>query len=103
MAAPRLTAVLNAEYDIPSAPGLTVTGRLTHTGAAYINPANTVRVPSYMTFDLGLRYKFQSGKTPMTLRLSVNNLFDRKYWQARAYGVTVGNPRTFLLSLSADL
>ena len=56
-----------------------------------------------MTFDLGLRYKFQSGKTPMTLRLSVNNLFDREYWQARAYGVTVGNPRTFLLSLSADL
>ena len=103
MAAPRLTAVLNAEYDIPSIPGLTVTGRLTHTGAAYINPENTVRVPSYMTFDLGLRYKFQSGKTPMTLRLSVNNLFDRKYWQARAYGVTAGNPRTFLLSLSADL
>ena len=103
MAAPRLTAVLNGEYDIPSAPGLTVTGRLTHTGAAYINPANTVRVPSYMTFDLGLRYKFQSGKTPMTLRLNVNNLFDRKYWQARAYGVTVGAPRTFMLSLSADL
>ncbi|MDF7674466.1 TonB-dependent receptor [Acetobacteraceae bacterium ESL0709] len=94
----------NLEYDIPRVKGLTLTGRVTHTGHQYADNANMAKVASWTSFDLGGRYVFMLEKHPMTLRLSVENLANTRYW-ASAYGgyLTEGMPRTFKFSVTTDL
>ena len=102
-AVPELQFNLSAEWDTPFLPGLTLTARVLHTGSQYVDAANTQKLPDWTRFDLGARYHFKAGNYPMTLRASVENVFDKNYWQSAAReGLTLGAPRTFLLSLSAD-
>ena len=42
---------LGAEWDLPFIPGLTVTGRMIHTGAAFINAGNTQSIPAWTRVD----------------------------------------------------
>lgn len=65
--------------------------------------ANTQQLPSWNRFDLGARYRFNAGNTPVTLRLTVENLLNKNYWQSAAReGLTMGAPRTVLLSASTE-
>jgi iron complex outermembrane receptor protein len=52
-------------------------------------------------YDVGARYKTEINNTPVTYRLSVENLFDKHYW-AGAFSMegfaTLGGPRTVKLS-----
>lgn len=98
------SAVLGLEHDVRGVEGLTLTTRLTYNSDAYINEANDFRVSPWTTWDIGARYKFTSGKTPMTLRADVYNVTNRNYWRAlTSNGVFLGKSRTFMLSLSMDL
>ncbi|MCX5613938.1 TonB-dependent receptor [Bombella saccharophila] len=95
----------NIEYDIPFAKGLTLTGRVIHTGHQWANAQNTQRIANWTTYDLGGRYTFlMTRKQPMTLRFGVENLTNSHYW-ASSYGgyLTEGLPRTFKASLTMDL
>lgn len=94
----------NLEYDVPMVKGLTLTGRVTHTGHQYADNANNAKVPNWTSFDVGGRYVFMLEKHPMTIRLSVDNLANTRYW-ASAYGgyLTEGLPRTFKFSVTTDL
>lgn len=100
----RVNAVLGLEQDIKAVKGLTMTTRLNYTGEAYTNDTNTMRVPSYLTWDLGARYTWKNGETPMTVRADVYNVLDKSYWNALDRGaVMLGNGRTFMLSLTANI
>jgi len=103
---PKMQANLSAEWDVSFVPGLTLAGSLIYTGSEYVNVANTQRIPAWATVDLGARYGTTIAGTPVTLRATVKNVFDKGYWSgvASSYsGLMQGAPRTFLLSISTDL
>jgi iron complex outermembrane receptor protein len=52
-------AVLGAEYDIKPVDGLTATARVNHSGSQYADAANSKKLDSYTTLDLGLRYRMR--------------------------------------------
>ena len=101
---PDVQANLSGEYDLPFVKGLTATGRVIYTSSQMYDAANTQSIPEWVRFDAGLRYTFERepGK-PVTLRASVENIADRKYWAATGRGfLTPGAPRTYLMSATFD-
>ncbi|MNV25475.1 Ferrichrome receptor FcuA precursor [compost metagenome] len=69
----------------------------------YVDVGNTQTIPGWTRFDLGARYAFNANGTPMVVRATVENVFNKNYWQSAAReGLTVGAPRTVLLSVSAE-
>jgi iron complex outermembrane receptor protein len=78
-----------------------------HTGEQAVNAANTVELDAWTRFDAGVRYAFEAGDTPVALRVRVENLADEDQWVAvggypGANYLTLGAPRSFSVSLSAD-
>jgi iron complex outermembrane receptor protein len=101
---PRVQFNMYAEYDLPFAPGLTTTARGIATDLQYYDQANTQSIPSWGRLDLGARYRFALGNTPMVARFNIENVLGANYWQSTGAGfLTLGAPRTYLFSLSADL
>ena len=101
-AVPAVQLNTSAEWDPPMVPGGTVFTRVTYTDGSYIDPANTVRVPSWTRLDLGGRYTFELNGKAVTARFDILNVNGIDYYVARAGSVSLGNPRTFLFSLSSD-
>lgn len=99
---PRFTAVLGVEQDIAGVEGLSLSTRMVYNSSAYINEANTFRVSPWVRWDMGARYSFKAGHTPMTVRADVLNVLNRNYWHALENAVYLGNSRTVMVSLSAD-
>jgi iron complex outermembrane receptor protein len=89
-------AKLYAEYDLPFLPGVTLTGGVYYTGKQWATDANDDRLPAYTTFDFGARYTTNALGRPVTLRLTVNNVADKNYWQDSYY---VGTPRSVAFSV----
>ena len=101
---PEFAANANVEWDLPILPGLTLNGRVTHTGEQEANAANTLQLDSWTVLDLGARYVFAAGEAPVTLRLTVDNVTDEAYW-ASAFdafnpALLQGTPRTVKASAS---
>ncbi|OKH86825.1 TonB-dependent receptor [Thalassospira sp. TSL5-1] len=101
---PKMQANLTAEWDTPFAPGLTLNGTITHTAEQYINTANSQDIPDWTTLDLGLRYKTTISDTPVTVRATIQNVTNESYWSGvNDYSmISLGAPRTALVSLTAD-
>lgn len=99
---PRVSLNLGGEWDPAALPGLTLTARAIHTGAAYLDAANTQRVPHWTRYDVGARYATRAGGHPVALRASVENVLGRNYWTATDFGLSIGAPRTVLLSATVD-
>ncbi|RYF95442.1 MAG: TonB-dependent receptor [Caulobacteraceae bacterium] len=97
----------NVEYDLPFADGLTVDGRVVHTGEQPANAANTVNLDSWTRLDLGARYRLTIADKPVTLRARIENVTDENYWASSggypgANYLVLGGPRTVSLSASVD-
>lgn len=102
-AVPRWQFNAAAEWDTPFVQGLTLTARVLRTSTQYVDAANTQQLPGWTRFDLGARYAMNINRTPVTLRATVENVFNKNYWQSAAReGLTVGAPRTLLLSMTAE-
>lgn len=104
---PDFQASLNVEWDVTALPGLTVEGRAVHTGSQPVSADNTVELDAWTRFDAGVRYAFEAGGKPLTLRARVENLADEDQWVAvggypGSNYLTLGAPRTLRLSISAD-
>lgn len=89
-------AKLTAEYDLPFVPGLTVTGGVYYVGNQAADALNTAFVPSYVTEDIGLRYRTRlpTGQEAV-MRLNVSNLTDESYW---INNISTGLPRSVAFS-----
>lgn len=100
---PRWQLGMGAEWDAPFAPGLTLTGRLTHADKTPGDAAGLLTLPAWSRLDAGLRYAMRLGGTPVTWRLNVDNLLNKRYWGTSAAGYWyVGAARTVSLSASFD-
>ncbi len=101
---PTWSAKLGAELDIAQVPGLTALARIIYTSSIPLDAANTATIPAWTRFDLGARYATKIANHSVVMRATVENVFDRRYWDtAPAYQtVTYAAPRTFMLSASID-
>ena len=104
---PDLQTNLNVEWDVPRLSGLTLEGRVVHTSAQAANAANTLELDAWTRFDAGVRYAFEAGQRPVTLRARVENVADEDQWVAvggypGSNYLTLGAPRTLSLSISAE-
>lgn len=81
-------------------------GRTVWCGDSYIDnsssPTGKTKIPSYVTFDLGVKYKTHLADTPLTLSATCFNVAGRDYWMGRGSSTTFGlsMPRTYLFSAS---
>ncbi|HSD39748.1 MAG TPA: TonB-dependent siderophore receptor [Rhodocyclaceae bacterium] len=104
---PDSQANIGLEWAVPQVRNLFLNTRALYTSEQYADAANTQRVPSWTRVDLGVRYLASIGDQIVTLRAQVNNVANRNYW-ASAGGypgagyLTIGEPRTFVVSASLD-
>ncbi|WP_315762636.1 TonB-dependent receptor [Sphingomonas sp. Y38-1Y] len=101
---PEWLANANVEWDLPF--GATMTGRVVHTGDQWYDNANTVKLDDWTRFDVGARYVVPLASAPLTLRFTIDNVADKRYW-ASSFGsfgpaLLQGQPRTFKASASID-
>ena len=99
---PDRTYNLGLDWDVPGAPGLSLNGRVISTSSMNYDAANLLRMPGWSRFDLGARYATKVAGKNLVIRASVENVADKAYWVTASGYVTVGAPRTLMLSASLD-
>lgn len=99
---PKFAFNLGADYDLPWVQGLSVNGRIIHTGAQYYDSSNALRLPAWTRYDVGLRYETQIAAKDVVFRANVQNLFGSRYWIQQGTYVTNAAPRTVLVSAQID-
>jgi iron complex outermembrane receptor protein len=88
--------VLNQRNNI-----LTVGGGVFRESSRFVDTANEVKLPDFVTVDLGAWYDFSLAGLDATAQLNVRNLFDEEYFVGGfTEGAQRGQPRTVDLSLS---
>ncbi|WP_422418719.1 TonB-dependent siderophore receptor [Pseudomonas sp. GZD-222] len=103
-ATPEYNVNLGAEWDVPLVTGLTLTARGIHSSSQYLDQANSKQIDGWERFDAGARYAFKVDGKDITLRASVENLLDDRYWASAGAsddseaGLTLSTPRTYLVS-----
>ena len=103
---PTYLANAGLEWDLPFLRGATLTGRLVQTGRQEVNPANTLEIPAWTRVDLGARYVALIQDKPVTFRMGVDNVANRRYWASAfdsfSAALLQGAPRTVKGSVSID-
>ncbi|MEO9243200.1 TonB-dependent receptor [Pseudomonas inefficax] len=103
-ATPEYNVNLGAEWDVPGVNGLTLTARGIHSSSQYLDQNNSKQIDGWERYDVGARYAFKVDATQLTLRASVENVLDDRYWSSAGAsddsepGLTLSTPRTYLLS-----
>jgi iron complex outermembrane receptor protein len=98
---------LAGEWDVPFAPGLTLSSRIIYTGSQYIDTTTPRRMlPEWTRFDLGARFTFDNAMSPtgnpIVIRFNVENVLDNDYWAAGSSAtLSLGAPRTFRVALTS--
>ena len=94
------------EYSVAAVAGLKVNANWQYTGEKAFDVANTTMVPGYHLLDLGAAYSTRVMGASTTLRVGVNNVFDKFYWRdvTPALGgyLLTGAPRTLRASAQFD-
>jgi iron complex outermembrane receptor protein len=98
----RQYSLATADYRFAGT-GFSIDATAEHITEQVANSANTIEVPARAVFHIGGRYRFNLFGKPATLRLLVNNVFDKYGWQALSSGVYGYNaPRRFTAYVAAD-
>ncbi|WP_022970982.1 TonB-dependent receptor, partial [Xanthomonas maliensis] len=104
---PRLRASLQADYRVAAIDGLALLAGVQYSDRKFADRLGNTSVPAYAVANLGARYATAVGGLATTWRLSVDNLFDRRYWRdageylGDAY-LFPGAPRTARLTVQVD-
>jgi iron complex outermembrane receptor protein len=99
---PDKTFSAGLDWDTPWVRGLALNGRVIYTSGSYLTTANTARFPDWTRVDIGARYATTINGKPVTFRANIENLFDKDYWLTTGTYVTVGAPRTYIVSAAFD-
>ena len=105
---PTTRASLHADYQLPFASGLSLTGGWRYASANVATVDGRTRAPSYSVMDAGLRFRQQLRGHALDWNLSVDNVFNRFYWRDTGsssgdYYLFPGAPRQARLSVSIAL
>lgn len=103
---PKYRASLQADYALPI-PGLALLGGMQYSASKFADRQGQVSVNDYALFNVGGRYSTRLSGYDTVWRLSVDNLFDKRYW--RDVGEYLGDdylfpgaPRTARLSATVN-
>jgi iron complex outermembrane receptor protein len=100
---PGFQANIGAEIVPPFLKAATLTARMVKTGHQYLDVTNLQRVPGWTRFDLGARYILVADSHPVTLRVSAENIDNRRFWYSAFGGYLVqGAPRTVKASATFE-
>ena len=105
---PAHTVKAGVEYRVTALPGLRLAGAMVHEGDRMVLADNSVHIPSWTRFDVGLVHQQRVAGTAFTWRAGIDNLTDKRAWReapfqfGHAYLYPLA-PRTFRVSLQADL
>ena len=78
---PKLRASVYADYALPWVDGLALLGGVQYSASKYANRTGDVEVGDYAIVNVGSRYTTRLDGYETVLRLSVDNLFDKRYWR----------------------
>ncbi|UOP10805.1 TonB-dependent siderophore receptor [Pseudomonas palleroniana] len=78
---PKLRASVYADYALPWVNGLAVLGGVQYSAKKYANRSGNVEVGDYAVVNVGSRYTTRLDGYETVFRLSVDNLFDKRYWR----------------------
>lgn len=78
---PELRASVYADYALPWVNGLAVLGGVQYSAKKYANRTGNVEVGDYAVVNVGSRYTTKLDGYETVFRLSVDNLFDKRYWR----------------------
>ena len=78
---PKLRASLYGDYALPWFDGLAVLGGVQYSARKYADNLGQVQTGSYAIFNLGSRYSTRIDGYDTVFRLTVDNLFDQRYWR----------------------
>ncbi|MBD8093628.1 TonB-dependent siderophore receptor [Pseudomonas fluorescens] len=78
---PKLRASLYADYALPWMNGLAVLGGVQYSAKKYADRTGNVQVGDYAVVSVGSRYTTKIDGYETVFRLSVDNLFDKRYWR----------------------
>lgn len=78
---PRLRASLQGDYALPWLDGLALLGGMQYSGSQYADRQGNVATGSYAIFNIGSRYSTRIDGYDTVFRLTVDNLFDKRYWR----------------------
>jgi iron complex outermembrane receptor protein len=91
------------DWDVPGMQGVALSGRMLRTGGQYADAANNLSLPTWNRFDVGARYAFKVQEKDVTVRLGVENVANKDYWESAQGGyLTQGEPRSAKLSGTID-
>ncbi|WP_229722824.1 TonB-dependent receptor [Xylophilus rhododendri] len=99
---PDSTYNVGLDWDTPWVPGLSLNGRVINTSSMYYDSANLLKMPSWTRVDLGARYATNIAGKKVVFRANLENVADKGYWVVASGYVTVGAPRTLMLSAAID-
>jgi iron complex outermembrane receptor protein len=105
--APRVRSAVHADYRVPGVTGLNVMGSWIYSAKKAANRSGSVEVGAFNVFNTGLRYQTRLGSNTATIRLTVDNVFNKYYWKdvgeylADSY-LHLGAPRTARVTLQYD-
>ncbi|WP_237880833.1 TonB-dependent siderophore receptor [Pseudomonas sp. PGPR40] len=78
---PTLRANLYGDYALPWFDGLALLGGVQYSGSKYANRQGEVQTGAYAIFNIGSRYSTRIDGYDTVFRLTVDNLFDKRYWR----------------------
>lgn len=104
---PWLRSQLTLDWNLPWIAGAAINGSWARVSEKYALRDNSLSVPAYDRFDLGLRYAMRAGPIHATWRFRTENILDAVYWKdvGEYFGdgyLHLGAPRTFSLSVQMD-
>ncbi|QLF94673.1 TonB-dependent siderophore receptor [Pseudomonas sp. ABC1] len=104
---PKLRTSLSADYRVPGIDGLALLGGMQYSASKYADYAGQAKVGGYALFNLGSRYSTRIEGYETVFRLTVDNLFDKRYWRdvgdfAGDGYLFQGAPRTARLSATVN-
>jgi iron complex outermembrane receptor protein len=107
---PKFQTNLWLDYNVQAINGLSIGTSIYHTNSKAVTKDASVKVPSYTTVDLGLKYTKNINSnyiSSMNMRFGIDNIFNKKYWKdaGEAFGesyIHLGSPRVYKASMSFD-
>jgi iron complex outermembrane receptor protein len=112
--APKVKGNMLLEYAVPGVQGLVASVDYGFASARAENDTNSYMSPDYSVVDVGVRYIAEVWGKPLTYRLSVDNVGDKRYWSTIAPSnltgtntgsliAHLGSPRTVLAGITVQL
>ncbi|MNF73308.1 Ferrichrome receptor FcuA precursor [compost metagenome] len=78
---PTLRASLYGDYALPWVDGLALLGGVQYSAGKYADPQGQAEADAYAIFNIGSRYSTRIDGYDTVFRLTVDNLFDQRYWR----------------------